>query len=95
MADVSYIDVTSLDVVPDGVQNDDVLLLVRSNADGTKTCYRVPGTKFKGDAGRSAYDVAKEQGYTGTLADWEAQVAKVSRFNVSYDADTGEIVFRQ
>ena len=43
MADVSYIDVTSLDVVPDGVQNDDVLLLVRSNADGTKTCYRVPG----------------------------------------------------
>lgn len=30
MADVSYIDVTSLDVVPDGVQNDDVLLLVRS-----------------------------------------------------------------
>lgn len=95
MADISYIDVTSLAVVPDGVQNDDVLLLVRSNADGTKTCYRVPGSKFKGDAGRSAYDVAKEQGYTGTLADWEAQVAKVSRFNVSYDADTGEIVFRQ
>ena len=95
MADISYIDVTSLDVVPDGVQNDDVLLIVRSNSDGTKTCYRVPGSKFKGDDGRSAYDVAKEQGYTGTLADWEAQVAKVSRFNVSYDADTGEIVFRQ
>ena len=53
MAEVSYIDVTSLDVVPDGVQNDDVLLLVRSNADGTKTCYRVPGSKL-----RATLDVA-------------------------------------
>lgn len=95
MEEVNYIDVTSLAVVPDGVQDEDVLLLVRSNADGTKTCYRVPGSKFKGDAGRSAYDVAKEQGFEGTLADWEAQVAKVSRFSVSYDADSGEIVFRQ
>lgn len=100
MADVKYVDVTSLSEAG-SVQAGDVLLLIRKGADGNMTCYKVLGTNFKGEAGatgakgadgKSAYDVAVEQGYTGTAAEWEAHIKLISGDIVTYDADTGEIV---
>ena len=97
MADVKYVDVTSLSEAG-SVQADDVLLLIRKGADGNMTCYKVLGTNFKGEAGadgtdgKSAYDVAVEQGYTGTEAEWQAHIKLISGDIVTWDADAGEIV---
>ena len=94
MADVKYVDVTSLSEAGN-VQADDVLLLIRKGADGNMTCYKVLGTNFKGEAGadgKSAYDVAVEQGYTGTEAEWQAHIKLISGDIVTWDADAGEIV---
>lgn len=67
----------------------DTLLLIRDDGDGYKTCYRIEGRSFRG---KSAYDVAKENGYTGTESDWAEQAAKVANFDIDFDPETGCIV---
>ena len=73
------------------VKDTDSLLLVRYNEDGSQTLFRVEGRDF---IGRDAYEVAKEQGYTGTREQWEAQIAKISGADISLDVATGELVIK-
>lgn len=83
-------DVTTLPKAT-SVKDTDSLLLVRYNEDGSQTLFRVEGRDF---IGRDAYEVAKEQGYTGTREQWEAQIAKISGADISLDATTGELVIK-
>lgn len=83
-------DVTSLPKAT-SVKDTDSLLLVRYNEDGSQTLFRVEGRDF---IGRDAYEVAKEQGYTGTREQWEAQIAKISGADISLDVATGELVIK-
>lgn len=83
-------DVTTLPKAT-SVKDTDSLLLVRYNEDGSQTLFRVEGRDF---IGRDAYEVAKEQGYTGTREEWEAQIAKISGADISLDATTGELVIK-
>lgn len=71
------------------LKDGDTLLLIRDNGDGYKTCYRIEGRSFRG---KSAYEVAKENGYTGTESDWAAQATKVANFDIDFDPETGSIV---
>lgn len=83
-------DVTTLPKAT-SVKDTDSLLLVRYNEDGSQTLFRVEGRDF---IGRDAYEVAKEQGYTGTREEWEAQIARISGADISLDATTGELVIK-
>lgn len=83
-------DVTTLPKAT-SVKDTDSLLLVRYNEDGSQTLFRVEGRDF---IGRDAYEIAKEQGYTGTREEWEAQIAKISGADISLDATTGELVIK-
>lgn len=71
------------------LKDGDTLLLIRDDGQGGKTCYRIEGRTFRG---KSAYEVAKENGYTGTEADWAAQATKVANFDVDFDPEDGSIV---
>lgn len=70
------------------LQDGDTLLLIRDTPAG-KQCYRIAGSDF---SGKTAYEVAQEMGYTGSYADWQAQVAKVSSMSVEFDPEDGCIV---
>lgn len=85
---IDTIDVLSLPKT-DKVQTGDTLLVIRPNADGTQECYRVEGKDFRGE---DAYDVAKAGGYTGTREEWEEQVRRVSKVEIFFEADNGELV---
>lgn len=89
MADeTKMINVLALTEVAD-LKEGDTLLLIRDDGNGNKTCYRIEGRSFRG---KSAYEVAKENGYTGTESDWAAQAAKVANFDIDFDPETGSIV---
>lgn len=88
------INITSLDEVT-AIQDGDTLPLVRTASDGSSKAYRIDGKTFKGADGKSAYTIAKAEGYTGTEAEFEAQCSKVGDFNVEFLPDTGEIAITQ
>lgn len=88
MGEIGTIDVFGLRKA-DGVQDGDTLLLIRPNEDGTQQCYRVEGNDFRGS---DAYEVAKKNGYTGTRAEWEEQIRRVSNVDIGFDSETGELV---
>lgn len=78
------LNVTELSKV-DALQDGDTLLLIRANG-AAKECYRILGSDFHG---KTAYQVAQELGFTGSYADWEAQVRKVANFGVDFNPSTG------
>jgi hypothetical protein len=82
------IDVTALDQTLN-IEDSDTLLLIRTDALGTKKCYRIEGKQFRG---KSAYEAAKDAGYEGTEADWQEQTSKVADFDVDFDPESGSIV---
>lgn len=88
--DVSILNVNELPKA-DRVEENDTLLVVRQNSDGTQSCYRVDGAQFSGE---DAYTVAVRQGFTGSYAEWAAQVGRVSSTTISFDAATGEIIIK-
>lgn len=88
MANIETIDVLSLPTT-DKVQTGDTLLLIRPKADGTQECYRVEGKDFRGE---DAYDVAKAGGYAGTRGEWEEQIRRVSKCDIGFESDNGELV---
>lgn len=88
MEDIQVKDVMSLDKAVT-IEKGDTLLIVRQNDDGTQTCLRTEGADFNG---KSAYDVAREEGYTGTYDEWAEQIRKMSNTDVGFDAQSGEIV---
>lgn len=71
------------------LKDGDTLLLIRDDGEGGKTCFRIEGRSFHG---KSAYEVAKENGYEGTEEDWKNQTKKVADFDVSFDATDGCLV---
>ncbi len=73
----------------DTVVDGDTLPIVRTADDNSQTAYQVDATGFRG---KDAYDVAVEQGYTGTMAEWQQQCTRVADFSVAYDPDEGAIV---
>ena len=75
-----------------GLKDGDTLLLIRDDGQGGKTCFRIEGRSFRG---KSAYEVAKEQGYDGTEEEWKEQTVKVANFDVSFDSEDGSIVIRK
>lgn len=81
MANINVNDLTAVDKL----QDSDTLLLIRGEG-AAKKCYRIAGSDFQG---KSAFEVAKEAGYTGTEEDFKAQIKSVSDFNVSFDPATG------
>lgn len=74
------------------LKDGDTLLLIRDDGQGGKTCFRIEGRSFRG---KSAYEVAKEQGYDGTEEEWKEQTVKVANFDVSFDSEDGSIVIRK
>lgn len=74
------------------LKDGDTLLLIRDDGQGGKTCYRIEGRSFHG---KSAYEVAKEQGYEGTEEEWNEQTVRVANFDVSFDSEDGSIVIRK
>lgn len=64
----------------EALTNDDTLLLIRQTDEGQE-CYQIKGKQFNG---KSAYEVAVEQGFTGTYEQWQAKVQAISEF----EADT-------
>lgn len=74
------------------LKDGDTLLLIRDDGQGGKTCFRIEGRSFNG---KSAYEVAKEQGYEGTEEEWKEQTVKVANFDVSFDSEDGSIVIRK
>lgn len=67
-------DITQLERV-ERMQDGDCLVLVRSNADGTKATYRIHGSDFHG---KDSYQIAIERyGYDGTYDDWLEAIKKV------------------
>lgn len=86
MAD-NVIEVTSLEKIG-AMQDGDRLLLIRTNADASQTCYQILGSDFHG---KDAYTIAQEAGYTGTREDFEAQCTKVADFAVSFNASTNSL----
>lgn len=91
MADNNMINVVALTEAAE-LKDGDTLLLIRDDGQGGKTCYRIEGRSFHG---KSAYEVAKEQGYEGTEEEWNEQAAKVANFDVSFDSEDGSIVIRK
>lgn len=88
MADsTNIINVTDL-AQAGGLQDGDTLLLIRNTQTGQQ-CYRIAGSDFRG---KTAYEVAQEMGFTGSYADWQAQISKVSALDVDFDPDDGSIV---
>ncbi len=71
------------------LKDGDTLLLIRDDGKGGKTCFRIEGQSFRG---KSAYEVAKENGYEGTEEDWNSQTKKVADFDVSFDPMDGCLV---
>lgn len=88
MAYIDTIDVLSLPTT-DKVQTGDTLLLIRPKEDGTQECYRVEGKDFRDE---DAYDVAKAGGYAGTRCEWEEQIRRVSKVDIGFESDNGELV---
>lgn len=74
------------------LKDGDTLLLIRDDGQGGKTCFRIEGRSFRG---KSAYEVAKEQGYDGTEEEWKEQTVKVANFDVSFDSEDGSIAIRK
>lgn len=91
MADNNMINVVALTEAAE-LKDGDTLLLIRDNGQGGKTCYRIEGRSFRG---KSAYEVAKEQGYEGTEEEWNEQTVKVANFDVSFDSEDGSIVIKK
>ena len=90
MADsLNTVNVVALTEAAD-LKDGDTLLLIRDDGQGNKPCYRIEGRSFRG---KSAYEVAKENGYTGTESDWAEQAAKVANFDVDFDPSDGSLVF--
>lgn len=74
------------------LRDGDTLLLIRDDGQGGKTCYRIEGKTFRG---KSAYEVAKENGYEGTEEDWNMQTMKVADFDVDFDPTDGCLVINK
>lgn len=91
MADNNMINVVALTEAVE-LKDGDTLLLIRDDGQGGKTCSRIEGRSFRG---KSAYEVAKEQGYDGTEEEWKEQTVKVANFDVSFDSEDGSIVIRK
>lgn len=91
MADNNMINVVALTEAAE-LKDGDTLLLIRDDGQGGKTCYRIEGRSFHG---KSAYEVAKEQGYEGTEEEWNEQTVRVANFDVSFDSEDGSIVIRK
>lgn len=91
MADNNMINVVALTEAVE-LKDGDTLLLIRDDGQGGKTCFRIEGRSFRG---KSAYEVAKEQGYDGTEEEWKEQTVKVANFDVSFDSEDGSIVIRK
>lgn len=91
MADNNMINVVALTEAAE-LKDGDTLLLIRDDGQGGKTCYRIEGRSFRG---KSAYEVAKEQGYEGTEEEWSEQAVRVANFDVSFDSEDGSIVIRK
>lgn len=91
MADNNMINVVALTEAAE-LKDGDTLLLIRDDGQGGKTCYRIEGRSFRG---KSAYEVAKEQGYEGTENEWNEQAVRVANFDVSFDSEDGSIVIRK
>lgn len=91
MTDNNMINVVALTEAAE-LKDGDTLLLIRDDGQGGKTCYRIEGRSFHG---KSAYEVAKEQGYEGTEEEWNEQAVKVANFDVSFDPEDGSIVIRK
>lgn len=88
MADNNKINVVALTEAAE-LKDGDTLLLIRDDGKGGKTCFRIEGRSFRG---KSAYGVAKENGYEGTEEDWKNQTKKVADFDVSFDPMDGCLV---
>lgn len=88
MADNNMINVVALTEAAE-LKDGDTLLLIRDDGKGGKTCFRIEGQSFHG---KSAYEVAKENGYEGTEEDWKSQTKKVADFDVSFDPTDGCLV---
>lgn len=91
MADNNMINVVALTEAVE-LKDGDTLLLIRDDGQGGKTCFRIEGRSFRG---KSAYEVAKEQGYDGTEEEWKEQTVKVANFDVSFDSEDGSIAIRK
>lgn len=88
MTDNNMINVVALTEAAE-LKDGDTLLLIRDDGQGGKTCYRIEGRQFRG---KSAYEVAKEQGYEGTEEDWKEQAVKVADFDIRFDPTDGCLV---
>lgn len=92
MADsLNTVNVVALTEAAD-LKDGDTLLLIRDDGHGNKTCYRIEGRSFRG---KSAYEVAKENGYTGTESDWAEQATKVANFDVRFDPSSKSLIIKK
>lgn len=68
----------------EALTNDDTLLLIRQTDEGQE-CYQIKGKQFNG---KSAYDMAVEQGFTGTYEQWQAELKKTTEIANAVDTAT-------
>lgn len=67
----------------EALTDEDTLLLIRQK-DEEQECYQIKGNQFKGQDGtngKSAYEVAVEQGFTGTYEEWSEQIKTITEFD--------------
>lgn len=81
------VNITNLPLIED-VPDTATMPIVTKADDGTYEAGRIEAKTFKG---QDAYDVAVSEGYTGSMAAWQSQCAKVGNFNVEFDPDEGTI----
>ncbi len=81
------INITSLEQAT-SVPDDAVMPIVTKESDGSQKAKSILAKTFKG---KDAYEVAVENGYSGTMAAWEEQCAKVGSFQVEFNPETGEL----
>lgn len=67
----------------EALTDEDTLLLIRQKEE-EQECYQIKGNQFKGQDGangKSAYEVAIEQGFTGTYWEWTEQIKAITEFD--------------
>lgn len=68
----------------EALTDEDTMLLIRQNGE-QQECYQINGKQFKGQDGadgKSAFEVAQEQGFTGTYEEWAEQLKTVTELEV-------------
>ena len=77
------VEVTGLPKI-EALTDEDTLLLIRQEGDIQK-CYQIKGKQF---SGKSAYEVAKEQGFSGTYEEWQAELQRTTEVSSAVSSAT-------